>query len=80
VEVKDYLEKHDLHRKVEEMMAQVFELQPEEPVPYMIAYLRKHGPSEEVQREESTWQQKYQELARAAAEREAALAARTADL
>jgi hypothetical protein len=81
VEVKDYLEKHDLQRKVEEMIAQVFELQPEDPLPFMIAYLRKHGGiPPELLHEDSVWQKKYQELARVAAEREAALAARTADL
>merc|ERR1719387_706913 len=47
----------------------------------MIAYLRKHGgASAEIMHEESMWQKKYQELARVAAEREAALAARAADL
>merc|ERR1719387_710508 len=47
----------------------------------MIAYLRKHGgASAEVSHEEAIWQKKYQELARVAAEREASLAARTADL
>jgi vacuolar-type H+-ATPase subunit I/STV1 len=80
VEVKDYLEKHDLQRKVEEMIAQVFELQPEEPIPYMVAYLRKHAAAPDYSAEDSIWQKKYQELARVAAEREAALAARTADL
>jgi len=79
VEVKDYLERHDLQRTVDEMIAQVFALQPEEPVPYMIAYLRKHGGApDEAPREEAAWQQKCQDLARAAAEREAALAARVA--
>merc|ERR1719197_1186302 len=81
------------------MIAQVFALQPEEPVPYMIAYLRKHGgaPDEAPApkpEEASAWRQKYQDLAatydhstaslnafaRAAAEREAALAARVAQL
>merc|ERR1719387_710183 len=47
----------------------------------MIAYLRKHGgASADVLQEEAIWQKKYQELARVAAEREASLAARTADL
>jgi hypothetical protein len=81
VEVKDYLEKHDLQKKVEEMIAQVFELQPDEPVPFMMTYLRKHGgASADLLQEESMWKKKYEELARVAAEREAALAARTADL
>jgi hypothetical protein len=81
VEVKDYLEKHDLQKKVEEMIAQVFETQPEDPTAFMIAYLRKHGGSSaEIMHEESTWQKKYHELARVAAEREAALNARVADL
>merc|ERR1719197_1011180 len=76
------------------MIAQVFALQPEEPVPYMIAYLRKHGGAPDdapapKPEEASAWRQKYQDLAatydhstaslnafaRAAAEREAALAA-----
>jgi hypothetical protein len=81
VEVKDYLDQHDLQRNFEGMMTQVFELQPEDPFPFMIEYLRKHGgPSGEQAQEKSTWQRKYEEFAAAAAEREAALAARTAEL
>merc|ERR1719387_1364546 len=47
----------------------------------MITYLRKHGgASGDLMHEDAISQKKYQELARVAAEREAALAARVADL
>merc|ERR1719324_748717 len=47
----------------------------------MITYLRKHGgASADLLHEEAVWKKKYEELARVAAEREAALHARTADL